>query len=386
MDNQSRTFGCGTLLLIVIIALLVGALAGGVTGGTLAYYVAGHSTATASAPVSVLPGAPSTTQVVSLKQDTAIVEAVKKVKPAVVTVVNTLQPQRVPSIFGPLTRRGQATGTGVIVDAKGYIVTNNHVVEGAQKIEVLFENGDKAEAKLVGTDPFSDLAVVQVTGKTMPAVAELGDSASLQVGEPVIAIGSALGDFKNTVTVGVVSALNRQISANEGSALEGLIQTDAAINHGNSGGPLLNSAGQVIGINTLVVRDAGGDVAEGLGFAVPVSTVKSVSAQLIATGKVVRPFLGVSYTMLNAQVAAANDLPVKAGAWIQEVTAGSPAARAGLKPGDVITAIGGKTLSDETPLVSVLVKYKVGETLPITVVRGGQTLSLNVTLGERPAT
>ncbi|MBI1802685.1 MAG: trypsin-like peptidase domain-containing protein, partial [Chloroflexi bacterium] len=286
--------------------------------------------------------------------------------------------------LGSRTRQAQALGTGVIVDAKGYIVTNNHVVEGAKQLEVLFENGSKADAQLIGTDPFSDLAVVRVTGRAMPAVATLGDSAVLQVGEPVIAIGSALGDFKNTVTVGVVSGLNRRLGANDASAIEGLIQTDAAINHGNSGGPLLNAAGQVVGINTLVVRnDGGGDVAEGLGFAIPVNLVKTVSGQLIARGKVTRPFLGVSYVPLNPQLAAANDLSVKAGAWVQEVTAGSPAARAGLKAGDVLTAIGDQTLDDDTPLVSALIKHQPGETVPLTIWRGGQTLTLNVTLIER---
>ncbi|MBI3732711.1 MAG: trypsin-like peptidase domain-containing protein [Chloroflexi bacterium] len=378
MEIQSRGLGRRSLLAVALIALLVGALGGGAAGGGLAYYLAQRAPVAVAAASQPAPQTAAQTQVMSLKQDSAIVDAVKKVKPAVVTVVNTMQ------ATGSRARQAQALGTGVIVDAKGYIVTNNHVVEGAKQLEVLFENGSKADAQLIGTDPFSDLAVVRVTGRAMPAVATLGDSAVLQVGEPVIAIGSALGDFKNTVTVGVVSGLNRRLGANDASAIEGLIQTDAAINHGNSGGPLLNAAGQVVGINTLVVRnDGGGDVAEGLGFAIPVNLVKTVSGQLIARGKVTRPFLGVSYVPLNPQLAAANDLSVKAGAWVQEVTAGSPAARAGLKAGDVLTAIGDQTLDDDTPLVSALIKHQPGETVPLTIWRGGQTLTLNVTLIER---
>jgi 2-alkenal reductase len=380
MDNQLKRFGCGTLLLVLLLALFAGVLGGGAAGGALAYYMVSQAPQPAALPAPIVqqatqPNAPS--QIITLKQDTAIVEAVKKVKPAVVTVLNTLRTR---------TGRGQATGTGVIVDAKGYIITNNHVVEGAQKIEVLFENGDKIEAKLVGADAFSDLAVLQVTGKTMPAVAQLGDSAALQVGEPVIAIGSALGNFRNTVTVGVVSALNRRLSANDASAQEGLIQTDAAINHGNSGGPLLNAAGQVIGINTLVVRGDSSDAAEGLGFAIPVNTVKYVTAQLTDKGKVARPFIGITYQMLNAQVAAANNVNAQEGAWIQDVTANSPATRAGLKSGDVITSINGTTLTEESPLPTLLLKFKPGDTVQLAVLRDGKTLTLSLTLAERPTT
>ena len=390
MQASGKGFGCKTLLLVIVVALVMGVLGGGAAGGSLAWYMA------KSAPAVVAPVALNTTaqpvvaqrQSVTLTADTAIVDAVKKVSPAVVTIVNTLTAQRAPSRFGaPRTQPGQAVGTGVIIDAQGYIVTNNHVIEGAQKIEVLFENGDKAEAKLIGVDTFGDLAIVQVTDKPMPAVAHLGDSSALQVGEPVIAIGSALGDFKNTVTVGVVSGLNRRVDANAASSLEGLIQTDAAINHGNSGGPLLNAAGQVIGINTLVVRsDGGGDVAEGLGFAIPASTVQYVSSQLIGGGKVSRPFLGVTYQMLTPQLAAANDLQAKSGAWIQDVTANGPAAKVGLQKGDVITAINGIALGDNMPLATALLKNKVGQSVALTVARGGQSLTLNVTLGERPTT
>lgn len=386
MDAQPRGFGCKTLILVVIVALFMGVLSGGAAGGALAYYFVSQATPATTAASTNQPAVSPASQTVQVKVDSAIVEAVKKAKPAVVTIISTVQAQR-SSVFGPITRQGQAVGTGVIIDPQGYIVTNNHVIEGARSIQVVFDNGDKADAQLIGTDLFSDLAVIQISGRQMPGVAELGDSSALQLGEPVIAIGSALGDLKDTVTVGVVSGLNRRMSANSSSSIEGLIQTDAAINHGNSGGPLLNLAGQVIGINELVLSsDGSGDVAQGLGFAIPVNMVKTVTAQLINGSKVSRPFLGVTYQMLTSQLASANDLSAKNGAWVQEVMAGSPAARAGLKPGDVITAVDGKSLDEQSDLVSALAAHKVGDKLNLTVMRGNQTLTLNVTLGERPAT
>ncbi|MBI5876282.1 MAG: trypsin-like peptidase domain-containing protein [Chloroflexi bacterium] len=385
METQSRGVGCRTLFVVVMLALFVGLLGGGAAGGSIAYLMSSQQRA-ASPVVASAPAAGAAAQVVAVQPDSAIVQAVKRVNPAVVTIVATTQ-QRIPSASGPRNRQGQATGTGVVIDDKGYIVTNQHVIDGATAIQVLFQDGGKSDAKLIGSDAFSDLAVLQVTDRAMPGVAELGDSKALQQGEPVIAIGSALGDFRDTVTVGVVSGLNRQLSANEGSSLEGLIQTDAAINHGNSGGPLVNISGQVIGINSLVVStDNNGQSAQGLGFAVPVNTVKYVAAQLLASGRVSRPFMGVTYTTLNPQIAAANNLAPKQGAWIQEISAGGPAARAGLKVGDVITAINGTALTADAPLPTILLKNKVGETVTLSVQRGDQTLNVDVKLADRPTT
>lgn len=385
MDTQNRGVGCRTLFVVVVLALIVGVLGGGVAGGSIAYVMASQQKPVAQI-ISSAPAASPAAQVQAIKQDSAIVEAVKKINPAVVTVVVTTQ-TRVNSAFGPRNRQGQATGTGVVIDEKGYIVTNQHVVDGATAVQVLFQDGGKSDAKVIGADAFSDLAVLQVSDRAMPGVAELGDSKNLQQGEPVIAIGSALGDFRDTVTVGVVSGLNRQLSANEGSALEGLIQTDAAINHGNSGGPLVNINGQVIGINTLVVStDNNGQLAQGLGFAVPVNTLKYVTAQLLASGRVARPFMGVTYTTLNPAIAAANNLAAKQGAWVQEITANGPAARAGLKAGDIITEINGTPLTADAPLPTVLLKSKVGDSVTLTVQRGGQTITVDVKLVDRPST
>ena len=208
----------------------------------------------------------------------------------------------------------------------------------------------------------------------------------MKPGETVVAIGSPLGDFRNTVTAGVVSATGRSIDSGNGYQMEDLIQTDAAINHGNSGGPLVNLVGQVIGINTLVIRGSGGspDQAEGLGFAISANTVKAVSDQLIAQGFVSRPYLGVSWALVNPDVAQANGLAVQWGVYVKSVGDGSPAAQAGLQTGDILTAIGDTPLDGDHPFVNTLLKFSVGQEVAVKVVRGSQTLTLNVKLGERP--
>jgi 2-alkenal reductase len=337
----------------------------------------------------------------ALTGDAPVVAAVKQVSPAVVTVINTLGAdalqggtQESPFPFpapqpGQPQRQPRASGSGVIISQDGYIVTNQHVVEGEQSLAVIFADGSRHEATLVGADPLMDLAVIRVKD-TVPGVAPLGDSNALQPGETVIAIGSPLGDFKNTVTVGVVSALNRSVP---GSQQEGLIQTDAAINNGNSGGPLVNLRGEVIGINTLVVRGNGlsGNQAEGLGFSIPSSTVKSVSDQLVTTGKVVHPYLGIYYAMIDADSAAQQNLPVQNGALIGPpqsdrpgVEPGTPAAKAGLKDGDIITAIDNQKLGSDASLRAVLMLHKPGDTVKLDVLRDGKQMTFDVTLAARP--
>jgi 2-alkenal reductase len=318
-----------------------------------------------------------------LAEDEAIVQVVERVGPAVVTVINTLDPSQTQG-YG-----GQASGTGVIISDQGYIVTNNHVVEGQQSLEVIFANGNKSDAQLVGTDTIADLAVLKVTG-TLPAVATLGNSDDLKPGETVIAIGSALGDFRNTVTVGVISGLNRTLQTNQNVNMENMIQTDAAINHGNSGGPLINLRGEVVGINTAVLRSSGmGDVAEGLGFSIPANTVKDVTGQLIATGKVPRPYLGIVSQPLSRSLSAYYNLRDENGALldhgvvIQEVVAGSPAEAVGLRAGDVIGAINDQVIDQDNALSNVLIRFKPGDSVDLTIYRDGQKLSIKITLGER---
>jgi 2-alkenal reductase len=377
-----------------------------------------NSNASPSARVTTPPAttgtnaSPNTSLSADQVESNTVVGVVNSVSPAVVTVYNKArsgvrtgtgtnrnQPTPTPAPDGSDPGlRTQGIGSGVIINDQGYIVTNAHVVEGEQGISVAFNNGKKVvTAKVVGVDKTGDLAVLKVDGP-VPAVAKFGDSSKLQVGETVIAIGAALGDFRNSVTKGIVSGLNRTVD-NSPSVY---VQTDTPINHGNSGGPLLNLRGEIVGINTLVVRstpDSIGsgstDVAEGLGFAIPSNTAKLISDQLISKGSVSRPYFGITYQMITPAIAGTTvggaSVPAVEGAWIYSsrgasgVVSGSPADKAGLKNNDVITAVDGITLNDNNPLVNVMLNYKPGDTIKLTVQRNNQTLTLSLTLGERPS-
>ncbi len=293
-------------IFLVVVVAGISALSGVVAGG-LAVYQAVRRPVTASLP---LPS-PVAEQVSTSKQtleinttqiETTITNAVQQVGPAVVTVVGTVPGQM--TFFG-LTGDQTVSGSGVFISQEGYILTNNHVVEGTKEVTVVLSDGSQEKATIVGTDQYADLAVLKAVGR-VPAVAALGNSDVLRPGETVIAIGSPLGDFKNTVTVGVVSATGRSVDTGQGYQIEGLIQTDAAINQGNSGGPLVNLAGQVIGINTLMVRGTGtGAIAEGLGFAIPVNTAQAVASQIMQKGYFSRPYLGISYQTVSPDIASA---------------------------------------------------------------------------------
>ncbi len=396
MSNRSIT---GWLIAIVFLGVLVGIVGGGLMGGLVGYYVVLNRAPVVAPvvetvqPVSANPGpssnsnlnanpnptaAPPAVTNLTVTEDSAIIDTVKKVEPAVVTVINTLDHPSAP--FGQQVSP-TASGSGVIIDEQGHIITNNHVVDGAQRLDVIFADGSKAQAQIVGTDAVSDLAVIQVNAK-VPAAAPLGDSSALQLGETVVAIGSPLGSYRGSVTVGIVSGLNRTV---DGTNQEGLIQTDAAINHGNSGGPLVNLAGQIIGINTLVVRDtSNGDVAEGLGFAIPSNTVHDVSQQLIAHGKIDYPFIGISYAENNPQRAGALNLSAPGGVIVQQVTPGSPAANAGLRTNDIVLAIDDNPIDQDHSLRAILFKYRIGDQVTLKVQRGSQTLSVKLTLIARP--
>ena len=318
--------------------------------------------------------------------------AVKQVGPAVVTVVNKMQAQSARGVpFGMSATPPEALGSGVIIDNQGHIITNNHVVENQQSLEVIFADGSRAPATLVGTDAFSDLAVIKVNGK-VPAAAQLGDSDKLEPGQPVVAIGSALGDFRNTVTAGVVSALHRDLVGEALSGANGtvrdLIQTDAAINHGNSGGPLIDMSGNVIGINTEVVRGQSftGDIAEGLGFAIPSNTVKTITDQLVKKGAITRPYMGITSMLITPQVAAYYDLPRQQGIFVSAVQPGSPAEQAGIVANSIITRFDGTELTGDTTLVDLVMKHKVGDTVKLSVIAPGSNDEKEVTvvLGTRP--
>ncbi len=368
---------------VIILAILVGIIGGGVMGGLAGYYAAQNSpakpviipVAAVSPSSTVSPIAPSQTNL-TLKEDSAVIDAVRKVKPAVVTVINQLQTRR--GFSGTVSPT--ASGSGVIIDASGYIITNNHVIEGQKTLQVIFADGSKADATVAGADAIADIAVIKVEGK-MPAVAPLGDSNALEPGQIAIAIGSPLGDYRGTVTVGVVSGLNRTVGRQQG-----LIQTDAAINNGNSGGPLINSLGQVIGINTLVVRSTSeGNVAEGLGFAIPSNQVRDIMGQLISKGKVDRAYIGVSYQDVNPQIASALNLNTTNGIIVTLVEPGTPAAKAGLQENDVILEFDGLKIDQDHSLASMLYTHQAGDTVSLTVLRDGKTIQVKLTLALRPA-
>lgn len=395
----SHSWARQVVVAAVILSLLVGTLAGFLAGGVTAYVVGrvtGSGTILAPAqgvatgaspavqPTAEPPRPLPTPMPVPQEGPLTVAEVVQRVGPAVVTVINKLQTQ--PSPWGWPQESPQASGSGVLVDPRGYIVTNYHVVEGAAELTVIFHDGTSKPARLVGHDyPFSDLAVIQVEGEGYP-YAVLGNSDNILVGETVVAIGSALGDFRNTVTTGVVSGVGRTLKVSEDVSMEGMIQTDAAINHGNSGGPLVNLRGEVIGINTAIIRGSAlsGDVAEGLGFSIPSNTARYVVEQLIARGKVVRPYLGIRSITVSRSLAAYYDLPVDHGVYVREVIPDTPAAQAGIRRGDIITAIGGLTIDEDHPLINVLAHFETGQRVQVELNRNGQTLQVEVTLGERP--
>ena len=369
--------------------LLVMAVAGvsGLTGATVGGYTiykAIQQRSSLPAPIQQILPANNTdpNQTIVLNNtdiETAITKSVQHVGPAVVTVVGKV-PGKV-TIFGS-TGDQTVSGSGFFITDQGYILTNNHVVEGTKEVSIVLSDGTKQQATLVGTDPYSDIAVLKTEGE-VPAVATLGNSDVLDPGESVIAIGSPLGNFKNTVTVGVVSATGRSIDTGNGYQIEDLIQTDAAINHGNSGGPLVDLAGEVIGINTLVVRNSGmGDVAEGLGFAIRVNTAQVISQQIIQKGYFSRPYMGINFQPINPDIAAQYNLPAKWGVYITKVADNSPASEASLKEGDIITKVGEVTIDESHSYVNTLFTFKPGDQIMLNVVRDGKNTQMQITLGE----
>ncbi|HVX33400.1 MAG TPA: trypsin-like peptidase domain-containing protein [Solirubrobacterales bacterium] len=298
---------------------------------------------------------------------------------------------------------GVASGSGVVLDDEGHVLTNNHVVEGGEAIRVSFESaGRMYDAEVVGTEPNSDLALLKVqapAAKLHPLT--LGDSSKVEVGDPVVAIGNPF-DLQRTVTSGIVSALQREITAPDGVKIDDVIQTDAAINPGNSGGPLINAAGEVIGINSQILT--GGEGSEGnvgIGFAIPIDTAKEEIAKLESGTANEHGFLGITGATITPELARAFNLPVEEGVLVQQVEEGGPAAVAGIQGattaaevegqqfglgGDIITAIDGEKIASTEDLVKTISDAHAGETVEVTVVHGGRTATVSVTLAERPAT
>ncbi|MDP9369025.1 MAG: trypsin-like peptidase domain-containing protein [Chloroflexota bacterium] len=311
------------------------------------------------------------------------VEVVDRVSPAVVTVINEQQAGG----FGSAPAQEAGRGTGFIVDSQGHVVTNEHVVRGGDRFEVIFADGEKRPASLVGADPLSDLAVVRVEGG-IPATVPFGNSEILKPGQPVLAIGSPLGSFTNTVTDGIVSALGRDFpgAPNQGEpGYSNLIQHNAAINPGNSGGPLFNFAGEVVGVNTLGIPETNqGIPAQGLFFAIPSNTVAKIAEQLITEGRVAYPAIGVDLVPITEELVSQYGLPVDHGVYVRRLAPGGPAAQAGVREGDFILAVDGQRVDEENSFSERLFEHKPGDTVDVIVHRGGEELRLPVTLGELP--
>ena len=280
----------------------------------------------------------------------------------------------------------QGTGSGVIYTSGGYIITNNHVIEGAQDITVTLASGEELKGKKVGADPENDIAVVKIDKTGLPAIT-VGNSDNLIVGQLVVAVGSPLG-FEQTVTAGIISALHRVVGATSSgtstTVLTDLIQTDAPINPGNSGGALCDGSARLIGINALIASESGGS--EGIGFAIPINTAAQVADDIIAGRPVSHPYIGVMGQTVTQSVASQYNLPVYQGAYVTQVVPGSPAAKAGIKTGDIIVAIDGKPVKSMDDVVAGVRSHQVGDKLTITYYQGSSKKTVELTLAEKPTT
>lgn len=319
------------------------------------------------------------------KEEGDIANVVDRVGPSVVSIVTTATGN---SRYG--IREQEGAGTGIIVGKDGYILTNKHVVAGASKVSTVLSDGTQYEnVKVLGVDPLNDVAFLKIENvSNLPAV-ELGDSSSVRVGQRVVAIGNSLGQYQNTVTSGIISGIGRPIAAQSGDTVENLsdlLQTDAAINPGNSGGPLLNLNGQVIGINTAIIENA-----QGIGFSIPINATKGILKGVLSKGTVERAYLGVNFIPVTPDVAKSYNLSVKKGAYIEGLNGKSavikdgPADKAGIKDGDVITKVGGVEVGSGGGISSLISEYAPGDSIEVTVLRGGQTLTLKVTLAAYKA-
>ena len=349
------------------------------TAGPLLAYAICAGEPDASPPGATIPppppALPDVTAADAIASAMTPIEVVERLSPAVVTVINKQLEE------GAAEPVPTGSGSGFFLDDSGHVVTNEHVVNGGVEYTVALFDGTELPATLIGADANSDVAVLQVDGP-VPAVAEIGDSATLLPGQPVLALGSPLGTFTNTVTEGIVSALGRTVPDEDGGPeLLNLIQHDAAINPGNSGGPLVTLSGEVVGINTLGIIDA-----QGLFFAVPSETVMRVAQELIAEGAVDYPYLGVVLRPLDEQTIVQWTLPVEEGFYVEEVVPGSPSEQIGIQVGDILTAVNLERVGDQLSMVGALFQYKPGDEVQLTVQRGLVTMRKDIVLAERPPT
>lgn len=376
----------------LVLATGAAALAGAAGGAGSYALLDSGSTTIVREIVSPAPSSAATATPAAATDTLSVNEIYRRSKDAVVEI--TVTSAGSPTPFGGSPSQ-QAQGSGFVYDAKGDIVTNQHVVDGASSITVRFASGATYKATLVGADASTDLAVIKVAApSSILRPLTLADSSALQVGDGVIAIGSPFG-LEGSTTTGIVSALKRQITSPNNFTIDNAIQTDAAINQGNSGGPLLDTTGSVIGVNTQIESRSGGN--DGVGFAVPSGTVRSIAGQLVASGSVKRAYLGVSVETVPASVAGR--LGLAAGAQVATVRPGTPAAAAGLRAatgtttvggrqystgGDVITAVGGKAVADADELRAAIDARRPGDRLTLTIDRAGETKTVTVTLDARP--
>jgi S1-C subfamily serine protease len=369
-----RGAGVGTVLGAALLAAVLA------SGGTFAALSATGALDKQAAAPATNADPTAVRQPVTIDETSAVVDVAAKAGPAVVRIVTGgVDPNAI-----DLPEQG--IGSGVIFNPNGWILTNRHVVAGSNSLTVELKDGTTYPGEIYGIDSLTDLAIVKVDATGLTA-AGLGDSDALRVGQLVVAIGSPLGTFSNTVTSGIVPAKGRKIQT-DGASLRNLIQTDAAINPGNSGGPLLDSSSAVIGINTAIARDS-----TGIGFSIPINLAKPLMEQALAGQPLQRPYIGIRYEDIDAQLAKDANLPVKTGALVSQeadqngnppITPGSPAEAAGLEPGDIITAIGSTKIDGEHPLDLVLSQSAPGDTVELQVLRDGQGRTIEVTLAVRP--
>ncbi len=383
---------------LFLLLLLVG-LVSGVAASIITFTLLGQTPPPLTQTIQRIIQAPKSTippedvvtlEKAALARDLLIQDIARRVSPAVVSIIATKDvPIIEQSFVSPFSEQQVSAGTGFFVSGDGFIVTNKHVVEDTEaEYSVITNDGKKFVARVVARDPLHDMAVVKIEGKNFPSI-PLADSDAAQIGQTVIAIGNALGEFQNTVSVGVVSGLGRQLVANGLQSgpeqLTQLIQTDAAINPGNSGGPLLNLKGEVLGLDTAIAQGA-----QNIGFAIPINQIKKSLTSAQKTGKIVYPFIGVRHVLITPDIQEKNKLPVNYGAWVTKgpngeaaVTSGSPAEKAGIKEGDIILEFGGTKITTDTTLTGLIQQHQVGETVKVKIMRDGKEMTLSVTLEER---
>lgn len=372
MKNEPQRSEHRNWVLILIVGIIIGSIVGGIFGTYLVF----------KAP-SVFPWATASRQVVQISTgnyttlpfepsaiEGSVESVVEKVSPAVVRITST---QEVLDPFFLQIIPQEGLGSGVIISSDGLIITNNHVIENANKIEVTLSSGETYKGRIIGTDPVSDIAILKIDVQNLP-FATFGDSSRLNVGQFVVAIGNPYG-LDHTVTVGVISALERNIDL-EDSTMYGVIQTDAAINPGNSGGPLVDLSGNVVGLNTMIYSGA-----QGLGFAVSSNTCVRVFDSISKTGKMEWPYMGVQLTTMTEDLATQRNIPYISGVLVERVVAGSPASRAGIRVNDVITSINGKGVKTADELVKEIRSYEVGDRVTLGIVRNNENINVDVVLG-----